>query len=193
MQKEQVNPALELETTLLIDEETGEILETRPSEPFVIDTEEKVLWALAKIAAYEGQVKEIDNSAQVAWAHSIIRNSDDLRNRAIAKREKFIDRFGPELAEFAKTQFKGKEKTYRTLLGAISLRSVAAKLKVVNAAAALEWAKKECPDAVKTETRESFLVSKLTVDPLMSSDLDAKLAFELEPAKESISIKTGVE
>jgi len=171
---------------------------TTPEKSFEIDSDGALDWVLGKFLECESQLQAIQNSPEVIRAKAIIANAQDLERRAKERIERLHGRFDNEIAHYVQAKLEGKRtRTYRTLLGAVSLRNKAAGLTVINKESALEWAKDAYPAAVTTEIKESFKISE--VDSVMkailmaeSNDTLARRGLLATPATETLTITTGV-
>lgn len=187
----------------LCDEETGEILGlATPTPEFAVTDRASAEWVLDRILRAEADLAAVDHSPAVIHARAVIENADSIR----AERRRRVDwlrrRFGAELGEFARRQLAGgKSRTWKSPVGAISLRTVRGGLRVVDAEAALRVARVAYPHAVKRT--EEFRVSLLTPDERddllrglapggWSADEEAHAAFAVAPDEERVDVRTGV-
>jgi hypothetical protein len=185
------NAIYDADLCLWVDPETGEVLGIAPptetDAPFVPTTPEQVEWVLQRIARAEANMAAVDGHPDVIAARAILDNAADLRKRAEAKRTWLLNRFESDLKEFAKTALAGeKGQTWRSVYGSIALRTVPAKVQVVDSDKALAWAEDHAPDAVKYS--RSFLISKAGLTP--ADELPD--GFTVAPASVSVTIKTGI-
>ena len=110
--------------------EPDELTETPAQEaPFVIDSEDRVCWYLRKLANIEAEKMRVK-----AQAAAIIARLDSDESGL-----KY--RFDNQVQEWTRRQIEGtRRKSYPTLQGTLSFRSVPARLAVSDAAAALIFA-----------------------------------------------------
>jgi hypothetical protein len=188
----------------LVDELTGEVLgfAQKPDDKFLPTTEEGVNWVLNKMLKAEAAIAAIQHSPEVLAAKAIVENAGKLQTEHSKKLEWLHQHFDADLGEYARIQLDGKKgRTFKTIYGSISLRTIPEKVKVQDPEAAVAVAKEFYPEAVKTV--ESFLISKLNDDAIeeirkglrgtaWGHDDPARKAFMIEPAKETVTIKTGV-
>ena len=164
---------IEATETLTAEEVTALIADApEPPDAFIPDTEDKVNWVLGKIA---------DRRARAAR----IRENADLLAKAEDREADALEwRFGPALQAFTRQELAGgKRKSVRLLHGVIGFRTRPAGVDVTDTAAALEWAKENCTEAV----RES-LDKKAMADTLLSTGKALPFA-RLTPAEDVFYIK----
>ena len=137
-------------------------------ERFIIDTEDKALWALERIMRERESLARLD--AQYAA----------MRAAQVAELERTEARFLLPLEDWAKANPPKKGKTIKTLAGDLAFRTVNGGWRVTDKAAALEWAKAERPELVKVKTTEEL-------------DTDAAKALAAAIAKESGEVLPGLE
>ena len=190
------------------DVDTGEFVAYAVKPEFQVKTAEDFNWVMGLMLRKESEIAAVETSAEVRAAKAVLANSEQMRKKLYPALNWLELRFKNELAEFAKTQFKGKERTYTGLMGSVSLRAKKGGVKVADAEKALLWAKAFFPDAVKVETKESFLISvvpdgvkqeiEMAFDPdaqceeMADSMAAAREAFVIELPSDTITIKTGV-
>lgn len=111
----------------------SELKTTVSEEGFRIDIEERVEWALRKIAQLDADEERIK-----ANAANILKDIETERNA-------FLHRFGRELEEYAETHPPKSGKTLKFLNGKLSYRTQPARLAVVDGPLALAhaWANPE--------------------------------------------------
>ncbi|MBX7132581.1 MAG: host-nuclease inhibitor Gam family protein [Fimbriimonadaceae bacterium] len=204
-----------------VDPDTGEVLSARAEFPeFRVDSREHADWVLGKMMAIDAELAAIDTAAIVQQARAILENAEAKKKDLQRRRDSLEWRFGPELAEWAKSQLT-KTKTWKGFYGSVSFRASAAKIKVADADKAAWWALGACPDAARVtfdlaaiadpDTRQviadlageqrdavkaSFLVSLMPSEltgQLLESSLDiGQWGLERVPEGETVTIKTGV-
>jgi len=173
---------------LIWDVETGECLGPVRST-FKIATKEDAEWVLIKLQTCESEIQAIDKTPSVIAARALIANAESMKKDLERRYASIERRFGPELANWARTQLVGKAKTFKTLFGSVSFRAVPDKIKVADEELAVAWAKVHAPAAIKTTHK--FLISEAK-DKINMDDALAKKAFVTEKGGESFAIKTGV-
>jgi hypothetical protein len=187
----------------LYDSETGELLGAALPQPaFVVDSEEAASWVLGKILDAEAAVAAIDSTPDVIRARAVLENAERIRKERAARLDWLKRRFEPELGAFARKQLDGKKtKTWKTVLGSVSLKTKNGGVRMTDEARALAWAKMHAPEAVKTTER--FLISELPDEalttivralngPATPDEEPLRAAFELVQDDETVHIKTGV-
>lgn len=183
----------------IVDTETGEVLGfvEQPTE-FLVTDEDSCNWVLKKMLKVEADIMSIDNSADVLAADAVLRNATALRRVKEKRLEYLHKRFDAELGEYARGQLQGKkERTFKTIFGAIALRFVKGGLRVADKTLALRWATTAAPDAIKVT--EEFQISQLSaaqkeeIVKRLNAEADPNLAaFKIEPDRETIAVTTGV-
>lgn len=194
----------------LVDGETGEVLGiVTPKAEFTVQTAEDADWVLAKILQAEAALASIDSRPEIACARAILANAERLKKDESRRLDWLHRRFDAELGDFARRQLDGKKtKTFKTLFGAISLRTKKGGLRVANEESALTMARKLFPHAVRKT--EKFMISSLTAtdreqitqllkrnDEMLPGhgSLEVSYAaesFRLEPDAEVVDVKTGI-
>ena len=172
----------------LVNSATGEVVGL-VDDTFHVDDEKSAEWVLEKMQQEDAQVAGL-----TARLNAIKENIETLRNRHANRRTYLETKFGAELAEFAKTQLDGKIKSWTCPFGTVAFRSTPERLAVADEDKALEWAKVHEPQAVKTT--EKFLISRLGKDTqkaILEAGTASLHGLRIEPAGESVTIKTGVE
>jgi hypothetical protein len=180
------------------DAETGEFLGP-VDEKFRVDSIQAAEWVLQRMLEAEAAALAVEQTDAVIQARAIIANAEQLKAQHMRRAEGLRYRFEAELAEFARQQLAGqKSRTWKTLYGSVALRRVAGGLRVEDPEAAVAWAKKELPAAVKVV--ESFQISAVSpetkaalADAVQAGEDDALCsAFRVEPEREAVKIETGV-
>ena len=192
------------------------------SPEFKVDSSQRADWVLGKMLALDAELAEVDACAIVQQARAILENAEKVKEGIRRKRAAIEWRFGPDLAEFVRKEIAGgKSKTWKGLYGSVSFRSSAAKLKVSDPEKAAWWAIKTAPKTARVQfdlgevvdsdieklvrlastycdtVKPSFLISALPddlKDAVMSESADVRSAwgFDVEPASEKATFKTGV-
>jgi hypothetical protein len=148
------------------DASTGEEVALVIEEGFRVKDEASANWVLSKYLDAEARILAVLGDPEVIRAKAILANAAALEKKARNSLAWLEARFKPELAEFAKTQLQGKKtKTWSTVLGGVSFRTVPGGLKVADEQKAIHWAETESKSLrsmVKVE--KSFLISALPQD-----------------------------
>jgi len=173
----------------IVDAESGEVLGLAQKEEFHITDEESFNWVMKKFLDTESKLESIEHSPEVAQAKAILANAESMTKDAQRRLDWLTARFSQELAEYARPQLPKGSKSFKTIYGTVSFRSVPAKLVVYDLPSALEWAKKHCPEAIKVT--EDFQFSK--VNKALIEDLKRQKGFAVIDGSEKVTIKTGVE
>lgn len=127
---------------------SGEFLD--PSEErFCIDSMDRLDWALETLGDLEREKakREAKKRDLVGAADKKIAETD----REIAA---FKRRFEPEIRAFSANELirtNSRIKTLRTFYGEVSFKSVAARLSVIDLAAALTWAREHAPSIIRVQ------------------------------------------
>lgn len=169
--------------TYTVDASTGEVLDAKSE--FHVDSAEKAEWVLEKLSDLDAS-----RTALEARRDAVLNNVAIMESRIKAKQNALLFRFQQELQDFAAQNFEKGKKSWVCPHGKISVRTSGEQLFVSDKDKALEWAEKEAPHAVKV-TRE-FQISKLTDADRMNLESDRPDGFDVEPARESWKIETGV-
>jgi hypothetical protein len=166
----------------LVDADTGEVLGLASTpERFDVTDLASAEWVLNKMS--ECDAEEMGIEARIKAVTENL-NSDLRQTRG--RREYLMGRFGEGLKAFAHfDQGLGKRRTTSTAFGKLSFRTTPESIEIVDMALAVEWAKTNAPDAVKTV--ESVLKTPLKGIPNLPED-----AFTLVPAGETFKVETGV-
>ena len=171
---------------VLIDTDTGEILQTRHPTPFVVDSIETAEWVLDRMARREAALVALEARKQALFF-----NFEALINTELRALDGLHRRFDAELETFAREKLAadgGRTKTIRTAFGSIRFRIVRASRKIGDMAAAVAWAKHWMPEVVRT--KEDVLISDLERGgdlPIGAPWLETRLE------EERCYIETGVE
>lgn len=145
---------------------------------FVIDTRERVEWALKKIGGWDDEIKRVTLQSAAIIA------------RLEREKEQFLGRFQADLELFAKRELEGaKRRSYDTIYGTLALRKVPQSIGVTDKVAALEYAKLHRPEAVKVT--ESLDAREFTAWASETMQATGELipGVEIKPERESFSIK----
>ena len=200
---DQASTNLEWHDDYLIDTNTGEIVETwhgvqnPTAEPFRVDSLVAAEWVLDRMARREAALVALDKRRL-----AIIHNLDALANTEQRALDGLHRRFDAELEAFARAELEragGRTKTLRTAFGSISFRIVKASRRIVDMAAAVAWAKRWTPQAVRV--KEDVLLSEmeqwmgftLLNGQTAAESLAEATWLEKRPQEERCHVKTGVE
>jgi hypothetical protein len=118
---------------------------------FVPDTLEKADWVLRKID--EAERHALATEATLA---GVVANLETEVRRARARADSLRRRFGPALEQLARRQLADHPRGPRSLIrpfGVLKLYRTPATAKVIDDAAALEWADEHAPELVQEELR----------------------------------------
>lgn len=167
---------------LIIDEETGEILEVKNN--FAVVDEASANWVLEKM---------LDEQLEIEKLQSKLITIKEQIEKQISQHQRRLDglrfRFDAELSSFTRSQIEGgKRKSLALDYGTLSFRNVKGKLKVKDNESALLWAKTYAPNAI--ETKESFKISLLSRDEEEKASADTN-AFEVTNDEELFYISFG--
>jgi len=117
-----------------------------PEQPFRIDSPERANWLVRKIIEARNYSDRVH-----AWAMT-------EQRRAEREEKQLLHLFGRQLEEWARQElaaFNGRRKSIRLPGGTVGYRRVRAKLVIVDPAAVITWAKRNCPDAITRTERIS--------------------------------------
>lgn len=175
---------------LRIDPLTGEVLED-------LDAPSPHTASALALADYIGPRKtaaEARLAAKVAERDAWISKINEIYGPQIKREESYIAWLKTSCAEtfrqYAAANLSGKTRSMTLGLLKLAFRSKPLMIKVADPAAALAWAKANCPDAVKTT--ESFLISKVPYSLLeygIGETEGFETAFYVEPASETFEVK----
>ena len=162
-----------------MDADAPEVL---PREEFRIDSENAANWYLRRIANLESEKQRV-----TAQAAQIVRQLD-------ADAESLRYRYEGELQEYVRQELarRGNRRKSLTLLqGSCAFRHVGPSLRISDAAAALDFCRRNLPDAVKvTETLDTTRYRDFAEK--MQAEADAlPVGVESVPAREAFSIRFG--
>lgn len=179
----------------LFDEETGEYAgSANPGWlPSVLETEDDVLNYMHLLLDAETRL-----SAETQKYESVLENVERMVKRHKSKvaymRTMYEKQAGRVVESLLPRDKEGKlrTKTYRSPWGSISLRETKPSVKVAQTGLAVQFAKLECPDAVKVT--ESVLVSmipesvkgRLMDDPALAE----AMGFSVSEGGDSVTVKT---
>ncbi len=178
----------------LWDEETGEY--AGPASGWIKGDEtpeDLALLVMRKRMDIEASIE-----AEKAKLDTITNNIVKMIGKHTARLEWLEHQYNRQLAEYAMSQLPRKadgtlrSKTWTCPYGTVGFRTIAPKVAVEAEDVALEWARKNCPAAIKL--KESILVSQLP-EPIKTAMLehpdDAKKAgFQVHPEAQAVTIKT---
>ena len=154
--------------------------QTQGREEFRIDSESAANWYLRKLAGIEAEKNRVTANAAAIVAQ-LESEANGLRYVYEGQLQEYVRR---ELAA------KGNRRKSLTLLqGSCQWRTVPAGLKISDPAAALEYARRNLPDAVKTsETLDNEAYRKFAAK--MQAETDAlPVGMESVPEREAFSVK----
>ena len=178
----------------LWDEETGEYAGPASSWIKGDETPED----LALLVMRKRMDIEASIMAEKAKMEAVMENFRKMIGKHQARLEWLEMHYGKELEAYAMSQLPRKAdgtykvKTWTCPYGTVAFRTVAPKVAVEAEDVALDWARKNCPSAIKL--KESILVSQLP-EPIKAAMLehpdDAKKAgFVVHPEAQAVTIKT---
>lgn len=145
-------------------------------EAFVLDTEDKVEWALRKLGSWDAEHARVK-------AHS-----ESILKRIATERESFLNRFQADIEAFAKAKVEGgKRRSYETVYGTLAFRKVPPTLSVVDKDAALAWAKEHDPTSVMETLNVKSYSERAKLDLQQNGEILPGM--ELKPERESFSIR----
>lgn len=176
-------PALvPLDLDFAVDPETGEIVAVKGHEDFVADSEQKVEWVLGQFLNVDAQIEAVDNSEIVEQARRIVANAIAKKKQLEAMRKALEWRFLGDLEAWARANAPKGTKTWRGIMGAVSIRKKAARVVVTDEATAVATLmEKRMWDAMKVTVRMSQLPGNAGTLP----------GFAIEPESETVMVKTG--
>jgi hypothetical protein len=182
-----------------IDEETGEVLGLciesgacpgYTKGDFIVDSPEKAEWLLGRLQSLDAEQTGLE-----ARYKAILDGLREQIARVDARRAGLFYKYENQLVGFAKENLVPGKKFWQCPFGKVSFRAFGAKLRVTDQALALEWAKLNAPEAIKTT--EEFQISKLPDD--MRDGLEkckpgdrTERGFDLLLAGEAHKIETGL-
>jgi hypothetical protein len=172
------------------DVHTGECLgPVTPKPQWVCDSPEKAEWVLEKLQTVDTEIAALE-----ARKVALTKNIDTMIREQQQRRDSLLFRFQADLTEVGRQSLPAGKKTWTCPYGSVGFRSVGASVKVVDEEKALIAAATAFPEAIKTTT--SLLVSKIPEDTkaqiMDDPHMAARLGFDVVPARESVTIKTGV-
>lgn len=180
----------------VIDPETGEVIGLATPPAFIINNPQGLDWAMEMMLKEAAAIHEIDNTAIVVQARAILENAAKMKADR-AKRLAWLHvRFDNEIGNYVKPLLEGqKTKTYKTLYGSVSFRSVKGGLRVGDVDKALEWASANCPQAIQTkaEFRISNVPDSIKAAITASPTGLEREAFLVQPDEERLKVETRVE
>lgn len=178
----------------LWDDETGEY--AGPASGWIRGDESQE--DLALLVMRKRMDIEANILAEKAKMDAVVENFRKMIGKHQARLEWLEMHYGKELEAYAMSQLPRKAdgtlkgKTWTCPYGTVGFRTIAPKVAVEAEDVALEWARKNCPAAIKL--KESILVSQLP-EPIKSAMLehpsDAKKAgFVVHEETQAVTIKT---
>jgi hypothetical protein len=166
----------------LIDPETGEVMGHAEEKPaFRVNDLPSCEWVLEKMQACDADIASLEMRRRAICANI------DSQVAALRKRRQWLDmRFLSDLRAFAAEALLGsKSKTLTTPFGRLSFRRTPARIVVTDGDAAIAWAEREVPEAVKT-------VKSVLVSALKGREDLPRFAFETTDPEERFGVDTGV-
>jgi phage host-nuclease inhibitor protein Gam len=178
----------------LWDEETGEY--AGPASGWISGDETPE--DLALLVMRKRMDIEANILAEKAKMDAVVENFRKMIGKHQARLEWLEHQYNAQLQDYAMSQLPRKAdgtlkaKTWTCPFGTVAFRTVAPKVAVEAEETALEWARKNCPAAIKL--KESILVSQLP-EPIRTAMLehpeDAKKAgFVVHEETQAVTIKT---
>lgn len=144
--------------------DSGDYIADAIEEGFRIKDESSCNWVLQKFMDAEAQIAAVTGSPEVLQAKAILANAEAIEKK-LRGRLRWLDmRFTAELGEYARTMLEGKkEKTHKTILGAISLRVKKGGVKVADLEEAIKVTTRLLPELsdLLVKTTRSFMISAL--------------------------------
>lgn len=166
-----------------LDEAVSIVLEHCQAESdnrFKVTDRSSANWVLKKIAQAAAEMSDVDKMCDDEIA-IINRRREQLKKSPEGTIQFFTIAYNEELEAFAKSELTGKkEKSVALIHGRIGFRSSKAKMVATDEAAAIAWAEKNAPTAVK----KSLLISNVPKTAADESD-----AFKIIPASDKFYIE----
>ncbi len=154
--------------------QTGEIVAV-PQSFQVVDLK-TANWVVRKI-----QEARAYGEAVQAWA-------DAEANRAKQEEEFFLFHYGPQLQAVLNEEIekqRGKRKSVKLPAGSMGYRSDPERLRVEDEAATIEWARQNCPDAIRTTER----ISRTAINEHFTTTGEMPNGCEVQPASERFFVR----
>lgn len=155
---------------------------TTDTERFAIDSAEKADWVLSKLASLDAEKTLISSMAA--------QRIEEIE----ADRNRLLGRFGAELEAWARQEAQTRRRKTVTLLhGAVSFRTVPARLEVESLEDAITTAKAVAPETVTVETTERFDKAGFLARARAHFEATGEILPGLTRTeeRESFSVKTG--
>jgi hypothetical protein len=176
------------------DEETGEY--AGPASGWITGNESPEDLALLVMRKRMDIEAAID--AETAKMNAIVKNCTAIIGKQVARLDWLQKQYDAQLQDYAMSQLPRKAdgtlkaKTWTCPYGTVAFRTLAPKIAVESEDAALVWARKNCPSAIKL--KESILVSQLP-EPIKTAMLEQpdqarKAGFVVHPEAQAVTIKT---
>jgi len=176
------------------DEETGEY--AGPASGWITGNESPE--DLALLVMRKRMDIEASIQAERAKMDAIIQNVNKIIGKHEARLIWLENQYDAQLQDYAMSQLPRKAdgtlkaKTWTCPYGTVAFRTLAPKIAVESEDAALVWARKNCPAAIKL--KESILVSQLP-EPIKTAMLEQpdharKAGFVVHPEAQAVTIKT---
>lgn len=167
----------------LVDAETGEVLGLAEIKPaFIVDSKDAAEWVLERMSECDGEIL-----ALTARRDALVKNLNTQIDATRKKRDWLDLRFKGELCFWAGEVLAGaKQRFVQTAFGRVTFRKTPGSIKVADVVAALDWARKNAPDAVK-------VTESVVVTPLKGREAELpEGVFEVMAPGESFKVETGV-
>lgn len=178
----------------LWDEETGEY--AGPASGWITGDESPEDLALLVMRKRMDIEASID--AETKKMSAIVQNCQNMIAKHSARLDWLQTQYNAQLQDYAMSQLPRKadgtfrSKTWTCPYGTVAFRTIAPKVAVESEDVALEWARKNCPSAIKI--KESILVSQLP-EPIKTAMLEhpsdaSKAGFVVHEETQAVTIKT---
>jgi len=142
-------------------------------DPFHITDYKKCDWVIKKITAVDDEIDRLEEQHR--------RRVKQLEN----EKTFFQERFGTELEAWTRTNLDGRKKSIDMPHGRIGFRKSRESIEIVDKEANLDWAKENCPDAL----REKEWTIKTPQIKLMKETGEMPDGTALKPAKDRFFVK----
>lgn len=180
--------SIEREDDFWINRMTGEIVALVEQPPrFEVDSESAAKWVLQKLMSEEASLMA------VRLQQAAINKNLDTEARSHEQRIAYFHRrFDASLREFAERALEGKKtRTWRCAWGTVSFRKTSGTNKIIDLKAAVDWARRHVPTAIKTT--ESVSVTDLLPHLEEFAPEDRPAWLQSTPGGDSMTISTGLE
>jgi len=142
-------------------------------EDFHITSEDKADWVIKKITGVDDEIDRLEEQHR--------RRVKQLEN----EKQFFKERFGKELKAFVRANLDGRKKSIDFVHGRAGFRKSRETIEIVDKEANLDWAKENCPDAL----REKEWTIKTPQIKLMKETGEMPDGTALKPAKDRFFVK----